>query len=261
METPVPAPSPGPGSRSGPEQRLGFPDLARADAGTVLLGPLHTGTPEQQRVAGDGLLASWRGEPLPLGLLSVTVLASTDGEALLTCAQWTDDEAERTHTNRLRRTAASGDGADADGGADRAESDTGTESDDGAEREPGAPAFGSVRYRVHGGSGPRAVAEAGPADVLVLTVFDVEGPERQHHVADVLSAALSGGFGEHRSGARLLLSTDGTRVVVCTGPGPETGTGAGRSAHDELCALVSGAPGVRPTFSRAYRPHGTLTAP
>jgi hypothetical protein len=72
-------------------QRL--PVVARPDVGLVVLAPRYAGSPERQREAADAALAGWSRDPLPTGLVSLSVFTSLDGEALL--REWGLAEAVR----------------------------------------------------------------------------------------------------------------------------------------------------------------------
>ncbi|MGW1228959.1 antibiotic biosynthesis monooxygenase [Streptomyces sp. NPDC002530] len=75
---------------------LQLPDLARPDAGTTLISEWIVDTPDRQDRAARALLGEW--EELSAGFrpeafLRLSCFASADGRALLSIAQWTDDEA------------------------------------------------------------------------------------------------------------------------------------------------------------------------
>ncbi|GGM70085.1 hypothetical protein GCM10012275_45670 [Longimycelium tulufanense] len=72
-----------------------LPQIDRPDAGLVLISRWYVGTPDQQRAVLDHSLGRWDQLPWPDGLLSVNGYTSTDGDTVMTYAQWTSDKAFR----------------------------------------------------------------------------------------------------------------------------------------------------------------------
>ncbi|MGH8879118.1 MAG: hypothetical protein ACRD0P_17555 [Stackebrandtia sp.] len=148
---------------------------------------------------------------------------SVDGEALLLYAQWTDEAAR------------AGFSANRDAGI------------------AAVPAFGPVRYRVYRSLSPAAVARRPTS--LVTATFDVDGPERQRHIADALCRAATGipphpaGLGSH-----FHLSRDGTRVLDYTEWNDDAAHDVlmDDGAFDEIYRLSTETPGVRATRGRQY---------
>lgn len=216
---------------SGTPQRrsLEFPDVTRPGVGAIEISPIFAGSVERQGEAADALLGVREREPLPEGFISLSVFASTDGEALLSYAQWiNDDEARRSHA-REHPTAGPQDAPD------------------------------PVRYRVYrsldGSDG------SGTPGCLVTATFDTDGPERQRHFTDALIAARPrAAHTPGALGAHFHLSTDGTRVLLYTLWTSEQAhsEAAGSGAHDTEHELFSNTPGVRPTYGRRYGLLGTV---
>jgi hypothetical protein len=69
-----------------------FPDPARTDVGVVLAAEQAVGGADRLVAAADAVIASWRGEPWPDGLLSYSLFLDTDGDLLLHYAQWTSED-------------------------------------------------------------------------------------------------------------------------------------------------------------------------
>ena len=155
--------------------------------------------------------------------------ASTDGETLLTLAQW---DSAVAHDAYLR------------GGG------------------YAAPLAGPPRYGLH-----RSLTEAHepPAPgCLITAAFDVDGPERQRHLVDSLIAVQpEDGFHPGAVSAHFLLSADGTRVLLYT---EWTSIEAHQEAaeagdHDKGHEIMSGTPGVRLTGGGRYHLRRSLSLP
>jgi hypothetical protein len=67
-------------------------DIANPNVGLILVNEWAIGMPGQQEAAVERLAAAWEHASWPQALLSTRFLASTDGEAVLTYSQWTNDE-------------------------------------------------------------------------------------------------------------------------------------------------------------------------
>ncbi|NYI04730.1 antibiotic biosynthesis monooxygenase [Allostreptomyces psammosilenae] len=200
-----------------------LPDPGRADVTTVTVGSLFTGTAEGQRAALDALRAGVRDAEWPKGLLELSVLASDDGEALLSYGQWSGPAAARVWP----------------GGGGWAEL--------------------AVPYRIHRGA--PAGPDAPSPGCVVTAAFDVDGPERQRHITDALLDAAEGV--EPRPGAvssHFHHSLDGTRVLnwaEWTSPEAHAEAVAG-AALDDLYEIITGTPGVRALRGRYYLPADTF---
>jgi hypothetical protein len=222
------------------------PDVTRSDVGIVLVNRWYVGTPDRQRASADALVAQWEDTPWPDGFISATCLVSTDGDTVLTYAQWTDDDAHRELTRTQRSAPAGGDTGDA-----------------GSLLEPAEP----VRYRLY-----RSVVSHGPPQTIgciVIPTFDVDGPQRQRHIVHVVAGStdttaepVAGLIGAH-----LHVSTDGTRVLNYA---EWTDEDAHRrmverdSTPDEdewRNRITAGTPGVRFTGYKRYHLHHTVTRP
>jgi len=77
------------------------PDLTRPDAGLIVVSEFEVGGAEQQQRLFEASRAAWDTLPWPETLLSITWLASTDGQRALAYVQWRDDSGSeafgRTH--------------------------------------------------------------------------------------------------------------------------------------------------------------------
>ncbi|MGA5442351.1 antibiotic biosynthesis monooxygenase [Streptomyces griseoincarnatus] len=206
-----------------------FPDITRPDADTVVIATRYAGDRERQlRMADTGIGKYDRG-PWVRGIASLSWFLSTDGETVLTCAQWTSIAA---HDAYLRGSGTS------------------------------ATLAGPPRYRLY-----RSLARADETRTpgcLVTAAFDVEGPERQRHFVDTLTAALPDD-GSHPGAlsAHFLLSADGTRVLNYT---EWTSADAHQEAaasgfHDKVHEIFSRTPGVRLTHGKRYHLHRSLSRP
>lgn len=79
-----------------------LPDIARPDAGVVLVSEWTVGTPERQRATVDAFVSAWDHTAWPHGLLSANLFASSDGKTLLNYAQWTGEDAWREFDRTVR---------------------------------------------------------------------------------------------------------------------------------------------------------------
>ncbi|MCC9710653.1 antibiotic biosynthesis monooxygenase [Streptomyces sp. MNU76] len=187
----------------------------------------YVGDCDRQQLLTDAEAGALACAPPPHGLAAVSWFASTDGETVLTLAQW---DSAPTHEAYLR------------GGG------------------YAAPLAGPPGFRLH-----RSLAQEDESRVpgcLITAAFDVDGPERQRHLADSLIAVQPADGGHPGAvSAHFLLSHDGTRVLLYT---EWTGIEAHQEAaeagdHDKVHALMSGTPGVRLTHGGRYRLHRTLS--
>lgn len=206
-----------------------FPDIARPDAATLVIASRYAGDREQQLRTADTDAAEFGSVPWAPGLAALAWFLSTDGESVLTCAQWTGDAA---HDACLRANGFT------------------------------APLAGPPHYRVH-----RSLAEAEETRIpgcLVTAAFDVDGPERQRHFVDTVIAAQPRDKAHPGAiSAHFLLSTDGTRVLLYTEwTSAEAHHEAAESgAHDQGHEIFSSTPGVRLTHGRRYGLHRTMSRP
>lgn len=202
-----------------------LPDVAHPAVALVVISPLYVGVPQQQKEVADEALARWSRTPMPQGLVSLSVFASLDGEALLAYAQWTGDDAYSAY---LRT----------------------------AERGP-LDLIDAVRYRLF-----RSMDDTlGEPGCVITATFDVDGPERQRHIVNALAGAASrvepfpGALSAH-----FHLSVDGTRVLnYAEWTSLEAHDRAMENAElDEIYRISLETPGVRATRGRAYQLHGAL---
>ncbi|MGW0500539.1 antibiotic biosynthesis monooxygenase [Streptomyces sp. NPDC003007] len=204
-----------------------FPAIART--GTAVIGARYVGGPDRQRLVMDDELHALESGSPPCGLSEVSWFASTDGETVLSLAQW---ESVGAYDAYLR-----------DGGY-------------------AAPLAGPPRYRLY-----RSLVEENETRVpgcLITAAFDVDGPERQRYFTDAVIAAQPKDGG-HRGAisAHFLHSADGSRVLLYTEwisvEAHEEAAEAGD--HDQGHEIFSSTPGVRLTHGGRYRLHRSLPLP
>lgn len=170
-----------------------MPDLTRPDVGLVWASEWHVGSAEAQRRAADAAMTAWDGAPWPEGLLSHTVLLSTDGTSVAHYSQWTGRDA----VTAFRRTDPPGrvDGILA--------------------AVPEIDRRQLVEYELYRSMSTRDEGRVPGCVVLVEVEFDGPDPARQRAWIDAVFEALetdphppSGGISGH-----FHVSTDGTRVL------------------------------------------------
>ncbi len=159
--------------------QLVFPDVRRLDSGIALVSPLYVATPEQQRTKAMKAAAIFRENALPAGFVSFSAFGSTDGETLLTYAQWTSDSAYRRFEETL---------------------------DQNAHDNWSHP----IRFALYRSNVLDPRSRPG---ILVAPTFDVDGPDRQRRSIDALvdgplSKPISGLIASH-----FHTSLDGSRVL------------------------------------------------
>ncbi|TYP87502.1 monooxygenase [Blastococcus xanthinilyticus] len=156
-----------------------FPDVRRPDSGIVLVSPRYVATADRQRAAAAEAVAPYRDNSPPPGFLALTAFGSTDGQTLLTYAQWAGDDDYRRF-----------DGSHAPGaGTGRAQ----------------PIRFVPYRSAVH--------APGSVPGLVVAPTFDVDGPERQRTSIDAL---VDGPLSEPVPGliaSHFHVSLDGSRVL------------------------------------------------
>ncbi|MGI5151548.1 hypothetical protein ACQEVC_35185 [Plantactinospora sp. CA-294935] len=175
------------------------PVINRPDVTTVLVAEVITRGPERQRALAEAIVAHWQAIQWPSRLISLNCFVSTDGESVLTYAQWSSDEALSAS---LR--------------------------DEGSVSRPPTPGWGipgvqspePQRYRlyrvVRGGAitGPAPVARCFPA-----AIFKMENHEAARGWVDGLLASEEATEGEERDypgaiAANFHISVDGTSVFL-----------------------------------------------
>jgi hypothetical protein len=231
-----------------------LPDVTRPDVGTILVNRWYVGTPERQRAAADALVTQWERTPWPEAFVSASCFVSTDGDTVLTYAQWADDDAHRSFVGAHPPAPVPG----------------------GAESilEPAEP----VRYRLrHSSAPPVPDGAAQTATCIVTPTFDVDGPERQRHIIDVVVGGPGGADADAAAdadpepvpgliAAHLHASVDGTRVLnyaEWTDEESHRRMAEAVPADDEDVAAwrnqIGTTPGVRFTGYKRYRLHRTVT--
>ncbi|MFD2471465.1 hypothetical protein [Amycolatopsis silviterrae] len=192
------------------------PDFARTDVDAVLVAETGLGSAE--------VLVRLENEPWPVGLVSFSVLASTDGEASLVYTQWAAGAAD---AELVRRVAG------------------------------GEP----VEYRLYR-SGKRGNAAIPGCVVVVSVEFDGADAQRQRRWVDTVFGAMAsedkpvpGGISGH-----FHVSTDGTRVLNYAEWADEqshrdalAASGRGTVGVSDEWQKVQEFPGVRDSGFRRYR--------
>jgi Antibiotic biosynthesis monooxygenase len=158
----------------------------------VVISQWTAGTRERQQAAAEVILAAWERVPWPADLLALSSFLSTDGERVLSYAQWKSAEAvpEFMHTH----------GPSLGRGLDQT--------------VPGLERTGPVAYRLYR-SGVREGAPAPGCIVVVSVAFDGPDERRQRQWVDAVFEAMAadadppaGGISGH-----FHLAIDRTRVL------------------------------------------------
>ncbi|THA30366.1 monooxygenase [Streptomyces sp. A1277] len=204
-----------------------FPDVARTDAGVALVTPLYVGGPGPQRAEVERVLAPYRNGSLPEGFLSVSVFTSTEGENVLTYAQWTSDDAYRAFVR------------------------------DGGLGEPDENTTEPVRYKLYRG---RVLEPGSVPTVLVTPVFDVDGRDRQRRSIDNLIDGPLGTPFPGLVGSHFHISLDGTRVLNwAEWVDEDAHVGFMKSSRPKECLEAITMPGVRGIGGKRYVLAGAVT--
>lgn len=208
------------------------PEIARADAHLVVITIRYA--EDRQRELAEDAVAQREKEAWPEGLLSWSLFASTDKQALMAYEQWTEDDALDC--------ALAGPAPYLPG-------------------IPGSEPSPPVRYRLHRSQSITAEAAVG---CVVTPAFETEGPERQRHFVDeVFSmtkdvAPMPGSVAAH-----FHMSVDGTRVLNYAEWTDEQSHCAAvtGSRGEHVRRRVSGEiPGVRLCGYRRWNLHTSLAA-
>ncbi|MET7359957.1 antibiotic biosynthesis monooxygenase [Streptomyces sp. NPDC005562] len=168
-----------------------FPDVRRADAGTILVSSWTLPAPGVQKQAADLVIEEWEQQERPAGMLSFTTFLSENGREVLNYAQWTDDDSYR----RWTRAAKS---AEDRGKVDRMVL--------GTERP------GEVRYAIYRSYAPDEGADRDPG-ALVTPMFETEGPDSQRAFVDGVIGILERTRPPGLLAAHFHTSKDGRRVL------------------------------------------------
>lgn len=202
-----------------PESRI-FPNVRRAESGVALVWPLYVATEAKQRSEASTIVAGFREKPLPDGFVSISVFGSTDGETLLTYAQWASDDAYRRLEDRFDNNTANG------------------------HAQP-------IRYAPYRSS--VLVPDAKPG-ILVAPTFDVDGPDRQRRSIDAL---VDGPLSKPSPGliaSHFHVSLDGSRVLNWAEWADEEAHEAFmRTSLPAECLDAITMPGVRGIGGKRYR--------
>ncbi len=170
-----------------------LPEISRPDVGLAVVSQWTAGTRERQNAAAEAILAAWERVPWPEDLLSVTCFLSTDGEAVLTYAQWKNADAVAAFRETHGATLASA-MEDAVHGLERS---------------------GPVPYRLYRSSGVRDGAPVPGCIVMVSIVFEGPDEQRQRQWVDAVFEALAAETDPHPGGisGHYHLGTDGIREL------------------------------------------------
>lgn len=79
-----------------------LPQVARPDAGLVLIGEWGTADAAHQRAAADAAIGAWEAVRPPAGLLSYGCLLGEDDRTLLHYVQWAGEDAARAFVSAGR---------------------------------------------------------------------------------------------------------------------------------------------------------------
>ncbi|ONK09326.1 FAD-dependent oxidoreductase [Streptomyces sp. MP131-18] len=198
------------------------PDIPRPDAHAVFTAHWYAGDAERGRAELDEVLAAWAAGPWPTGVLGLACYLDADGKNVLTYAQCADPAAYRPFLRAL---------------------------------PPGPARTEPVEYRLY-----RSVVlapSAAPPGALVTAMFDVDGAERQRHIADSIAARLRRAPADECRGliaSHFHLSLDGSRVTnfaEWTTDEAHLAFLDGASRHGNLKATHE-TPGVRPIGFKRY---------
>jgi len=215
-----------------------LPDIARPDVKAVVVNQWTVGSPERQRAAVDAITGQWDHRTRPEALVSFSAFTSTDGDTVLTYAQWTSDDAKNEAMKAHRPTGL------------RALEDA----------VPGIEPSPPVTYRLYRSFLP----DSGPASAIVVVNIDAENSTRARQWIDEVLDAL-GGEGEPHPGlisAHFHISTDGTQILNyaewideaahrdALEHGPTEGIGQTDSPHWQN---VLNTPGIKPAGLNRYQ--------
>jgi Antibiotic biosynthesis monooxygenase len=227
-----------------------LPDIARPDAGTVLVSEWKVGTQERQHALVEAFITAFatfgKDAPWPRGLLSVNLFLSNDGETVLNYAQWTNDDAyhEFAQTNRPLQ----------DEQIDRA--------------FPGVERTGPVNYRLYR-SGVRRDAPVPGCVVIVSVEFDGPDEQRQRRWVDTVFEALDAETEPHPGGisGHFHISVDGARVLNYAEWTSEEAhrdaierSGQGSIGSGSKWREVQSFPGIKSSEYKRYRLATSLTS-
>ncbi|TDD20456.1 hypothetical protein [Nonomuraea diastatica] len=84
---------------------LPLPSIMRPGSGTLLIDSAYAGDRHRQHVMAQAIVDEWTSIGWPEGSLSLRCHLSTDGETVLTYAEWSSDEAQRAYASRHLRSS------------------------------------------------------------------------------------------------------------------------------------------------------------
>ncbi|MFD4631084.1 antibiotic biosynthesis monooxygenase [Streptomyces sp. NPDC058284] len=168
-----------------------FPDVRRADAGTILVSSWTLPAPGVQKQAADLVIEEWEQQERPAGMLSFTTFLSENGREVLNYAQWTDDDSYREWARAARRPEGMSK-------VDRMVL--------GIERP------GQVRYGLYRSYAPDEGPDGAPG-ALVTPTFETTGPDSQRAFVDNVIAILERTRPPGLLAAHFHTSKDGRRVL------------------------------------------------
>jgi NAD(P)H-dependent FMN reductase len=174
-----------------PDRRL--PDIARPDVEAVVVNQWTVGSPERQQAIVDAIADQWAHRSRPEALISFTTFTSTDGDGVLTYAQWTSDHAKQEAMNAWR---ASGVHALED-------------------EVPGIQPSAPVSYELYRSFAPDGAPPRTPGSAIIVVSIKAAGADRAREWIDEVLAAL-GNDGEPHPGlisAHFHISADGTQIL------------------------------------------------
>jgi NAD(P)H-dependent FMN reductase len=224
-----------------PHERL--PDIARPDVEAVVVNQWTVGSPERQQAVVDAIADQWAHRSRPEALVSFTTFTSTDGDAVLTYAQWTSDHAKPEAMKAHEPTGARA-LQDAVGGI-----------------EPSQP----VSYHLYRSFIPVGAPPRKPGTAVIVVNIDADSPERAREWIDAVLDAL-GSEGEPHPGlisTHFHISANGTQILNyaewvdedahrdALQNGPTEGIGQTDSPH---WRNVRNMPGITPAGLQRYLP-------
>jgi NAD(P)H-dependent FMN reductase len=231
-----------------PDERL--PDIARPDVEAVVVNQWTVGSPERQQAVVDAIAAQWAHRSRPEALISFATFTSTDGDAVLTYAQWTSDTAQKEAIDAHRTTGF------------RVLED----------EVPGIEPSGPVNYELYRSFVPDGAPPRQPGSAIVVVNIEAAGAVQAREWIDEVLAAL-GSEGEPHPGliaAHFHISGDGTQILNyaewvneqahrdALENGPTLGIGQTDSPH---WRNVQNMPGVTPAGLQRYRLSSLAGAP
>jgi NAD(P)H-dependent FMN reductase len=222
-----------------PDDRL--PDIARPHVDAVVVNQWTVGSPERQQAAVDAIAAQWAQRSRPKALVSFATFTSTDGDAVLTYAQWTNATAKQETI-------------DAHSAADARALENGVPG-----LKPSVPvSYELYRSFIPDGAPPRKLGSA----IVVVNIEAADAERAREWIDEVLAALRS--EGEPHPGliaAHFHISSDGTQILNyaewvneqahrdALENGPTRGIGQTDSPH---WRNVQNMPGVTPAGLQRY---------